>query len=58
METKKKRFLGWYFEFNLLYRILIGLVGGALLGIIFKEKILWIAPFGDLFIRLLKMIVM
>jgi Na+/H+-dicarboxylate symporter len=58
METKKKRFLGWYFEFNLLFRILIGLVGGALLGIIFKEKILWIAPFGDLFVRLLKMIVM
>ena len=54
----KKGVLSWYFNFNLLYRILIGLVLGALLGIIFKEKILWIAPFGDLFVRLLKMIMM
>lgn len=61
-ETKKapikKGWLSWYFNFNLLYRILIGLVLGALLGIIFKEKILWIAPFGSLFVRLLKMIMM
>ncbi len=54
----KKGWLGWYFNFNLLYRILIGLVLGALLGIIFQEKILWIAPLGDLFVRLLKMIMM
>ncbi len=54
----KKGALSWYFNFNLLYRILIGLVLGALLGIIFREKILWIAPFGALFVRLLKMIMM
>ena len=54
----KKGMLGWYFNFNLLYRILIGLVVGALLGIIFQDKILWIAPFGALFVRLLKMIMM
>ena len=54
----KKGWLGWYFNFNLLYRILIGLVLGALLGIIFQEKILWIAPLGNLFVRLLKMIMM
>ncbi|HPZ15696.1 MAG TPA: cation:dicarboxylase symporter family transporter, partial [Sphaerochaeta sp.] len=42
----------------MLYRILIGLVLGALLGIIFQEKILWIAPLGTLFVRLLKMIMM
>jgi Na+/H+-dicarboxylate symporter len=54
----KKGALSWYFNFNLLYRILIGLVLGALLGIIFGEKILWIAPFGALFVRLLKMIMM
>jgi len=58
MEEKKRRFLGWYFDFNLLYRILIGLVLGAILGIVFKDKIMWIAPLGDLFVRLLKMIVM
>lgn len=54
----KKGLLGWYFNFNLLYRILIGLVLGAILGIALGEKILWIAPFGALFVRLLKMIMM
>ena len=54
----KKGILGWYFNFNLLYRILIGLVLGALLGIALGDKILWIAPFGALFVRLLKMIMM
>ena len=54
----KKGALSWYFNFNLLYRILIGLVLGALLGIILGEKMLWIAPFGALFVRLLKMIMM
>ena len=54
----KKGFLGWYFNFNLLYRILIGLILGALLGIIFGDKILWVAPFGSLFVRLLRMIMM
>lgn len=54
----KKRWYSWYFDFNLLYRILIGLVLGIIIGLIFKEKILWIAPFGDLFVRLLKMIMM
>lgn len=54
----KKGVLSWYFNFNLLYRILIGLVLGALLGIILGEKMLWIAPLGGLFVRLLKMIMM
>ncbi|MDR2534644.1 MAG: dicarboxylate/amino acid:cation symporter [Treponema sp.] len=57
-DVSKKNWYSWYFEFNLLYRILIGLGVGIILGIIFKEKILWIAPFGDLFVRLLKMIMM
>lgn len=60
METEKKgkNFFDWYFNFNLLYRILIGMLIGAVLGLVLGEKILWIAPFGSLFIRLLKMIVM
>ncbi|MDR2629976.1 MAG: dicarboxylate/amino acid:cation symporter [Spirochaetaceae bacterium] len=53
-----KKWYSWYFDFNLLYRILIGLVLGIILGLIFKEKILWMQPFGDLFVRLLKMIMM
>ena len=55
---KKRHFLSWYFDFNLLYRILIGLALGAILGFIFREKILWIQPFGDLFVRLLRMIML
>lgn len=54
----KKKWYSWYFNFNLLYRILIGLGLGIILGIVFKEKILWIVPFGSLFVRLLKMIMM
>ncbi|MDR1785700.1 MAG: dicarboxylate/amino acid:cation symporter [Spirochaetaceae bacterium] len=53
-----KKWYSWYFEFNLLYRILIGLVLGVVLGLVLKEKILWIQPLGDLFVRLLKMIMM
>lgn len=53
----KKGMMDWYFKSNLLMRILIGLILGVLLGIIFKENILWVQPFGDLFVRLLKMIV-
>ncbi len=50
--------LSWYFRTSLLLRILIGLVLGAICGLIFREQILWVKPFGDVFIRLLKMIVM
>jgi Na+/H+-dicarboxylate symporter len=57
-QKKEKGLFSWYFDFNLLYRILIGMVLGAILGLVFREKIFWIAPFGELFIRLLKMIVM
>ncbi len=58
MNEKKKGFLSWYFNFNLLYRILIGLVAGALVGIIFGESIVWLNPLGSLLVNLLKMIVM
>lgn len=48
----------WYFKSNLLMRILIGLVLGAIAGLAAGDAILWVAPFGSLFVRLLKMIVM
>ncbi|MDR1252160.1 MAG: dicarboxylate/amino acid:cation symporter, partial [Treponema sp.] len=57
-KSSAKKWYSWYFDFNLLYRILIGLVLGIILGLVFKEKILWIQPLGDLFVRLLKMIMM
>jgi Na+/H+-dicarboxylate symporter len=46
-----------YFKSNLLTRILLGLILGAVCGIIFGPKIAWVHPFGEIFIRLLKMIV-
>src|SRR6056297_3241731 len=54
----KKGTFDWYFKSNLLIRILIGLILGAIVGLIFGESIIWISPLGDLFVRLLKMIVM
>ncbi|MGD9250015.1 MAG: dicarboxylate/amino acid:cation symporter [Desulfobacterales bacterium] len=50
--------LNWYFKINLLVRILLGLILGAAAGLVFGPKIEWVSPFGDIFVRLLKMIVM
>ena len=50
----------FYFKSNLLIRILLGLVLGAIVGIVFENSpsmVAFFKPFGDLFIRLLKMIV-
>lgn len=57
-EIKKRGPLDWYFKSNLLIRIFLGLVLGALVGIIFGEKISWLKPFGSILVNLLKMIVM
>ncbi|MFN4190276.1 MAG: dicarboxylate/amino acid:cation symporter [Pseudothermotoga sp.] len=57
MAKGKSGVLGWYFGTNVLVRILIGLVLGAIVGLIVGPKIQSIAPLGDLFIRLLRMIV-
>ena len=57
-DTVKKGPLDFYFKSNLLLRILIGLILGALAGIIFGPSIAWVNPFGSLFVNLLKMIVM
>ena len=52
------KLLTWYFQSNLLVRIFIGLLAGAVFGIFFGPKIVWVHPVGEIFIRLLKMIVM
>lgn len=57
-KTKKKGLFAWYFNINLLTRILVGLVLGIVAGMVFGDKILWVSPFGDILVRLLKMIVM
>jgi Na+/H+-dicarboxylate symporter len=51
------KILRWYFKVNLLLRILVGLILGAAAGWIFGPGIEWVSPFGDIFVRLLKMIV-
>ncbi len=63
-KLQKKGALDWYFKSNLLFRILIGLVLGVLAGIALgfmpdavKGFTAIAQPFGDLFVRLLKMIV-
>ncbi len=56
--AKKSGVLSWYFNTNLLFRILIGLALGAVAGLVFGPAIGWVTPLGDLFVRLLKMIVM
>ncbi|MBO8154383.1 dicarboxylate/amino acid:cation symporter [Thermovirga sp.] len=58
MSEKSGGLFSWYFNTNLLLRILIGLVLGGIVGLVARDSILWVAPFGSLFVRLLKMIVM
>jgi Na+/H+-dicarboxylate symporter len=61
----KKGILSWYFQTNLLLRILVGLIAGCIVGIALgygspetaKAFIDNTRVFGDIFIRLLKMIV-
>lgn len=48
----------WYFKTNLLIRILMGLILGAVCGLIFGPAMAWVDPLGEIFIRSLKMIVM
>ena len=64
---KKKGILSWYFDFNLLYRILIGLVLGGVFGIILATTLsgeslssvmVWTGFFGNIFVRLLNMIML
>lgn len=57
-KPRKRGVLDWYFKSSLLMRILIGLIAGAIVGLIVGPRISVIGPFGDLFVRLLKMIVM
>ncbi len=47
-----------YWNFPLVYKIMLGFILGGLVGFIFGEQILFLQFFGDLFIRLLKMIMM
>ncbi len=50
--------ISWYFKVSLLVRILLGLVLGAVAGLVFGPGVDIISPMGDIFVNLLKMIVM
>ncbi len=52
-----KRIFKGYFKVNLLVKITVGLVLGVIFGAILGKHILWVQPFGDLFVNLLKMVV-
>ena len=59
---EKKSFFKKYLEFNVLYKILIGLVIGAVAGVILASAGItslpaWISMLGNVFTRLLKMII-
>ncbi|MDR2800279.1 MAG: dicarboxylate/amino acid:cation symporter [Desulfovibrio sp.] len=63
-EEKKSGFMNWYFGSNLLFRILIGLVLGAVVGLFLAFSpeaagpfVTYTRFFGDIFVRLLRMIV-
>lgn len=51
-ETKKRK------KLSLFTKILIGFALGVILGLIFGEKVMVIKPVGDLFMKLLKMLIM
>jgi Na+/H+-dicarboxylate symporter len=55
---KKRKFLGWYFNTPLVWRILTALVLGAIVGLTVGTQISVIAPLGDLMVKLLKMIIL
>jgi len=54
----RRRQVVGYLKFPLVYKILIGLIVGLIVGKIVGPAITPVAPLGDFFIRLLKMIVM
>ncbi|KIX15616.1 dicarboxylate/amino acid:cation symporter [Dethiosulfatarculus sandiegensis] len=55
---EKSGLMGWYFHTSLLLRIFTALILGAVAGIVIGPEIQWVKPLGDIFVRLLKMIVM
>ncbi|HHY05270.1 MAG TPA: dicarboxylate/amino acid:cation symporter [Thermoanaerobacterales bacterium] len=56
--AEKKKFLGWYFDTPLVWRILIALVLGAIIGLIVGPDIAVVEPFGTLMLKLLQMVVL
>ena len=45
------------FKVKLHFQIFFGIVLGVLVGVLFRENAVYLSPIGDIFIRLLKMII-
>lgn len=58
MDKKQRKWLSWYFDTPLVWRILTALIAGAILGLLIGPKIAIIEPLGTLMIKLLKMIIL
>ena len=58
MTEKKAKFLGWYFNTSLVWRVLIALVLGAIVGIAVGPDIVVIEPFGTLMLKLLQLVIL
>ncbi len=56
--VKKKRFLSWYFDTPIVWRVLIALVLGAIVGLVVGPSITVLEPFGTLMIKLLQLVVL
>ncbi len=46
---------GWYRELH--WQILIGLVAGLVVGLLLGERVVYVKPLGDVFLRLLRMVI-
>lgn len=52
-----KRLWNWYYQKSFILKITVGFILGIIIGLIFGPGAQILSPFGDLFLRLLKMIV-
>ncbi|MGE5677784.1 MAG: dicarboxylate/amino acid:cation symporter [Pseudomonadota bacterium] len=55
---KKSGFLGWYFNTSLVWRVLIALVLGCVVGTTVGPNIVVIEPFGTLMLKLLQLVIL
>jgi len=56
--NQKAKFLGWYFNTSLVWRVLIALILGAIVGTVAGPKIIVIEPFGTLMLKLLQLVIL
>lgn len=54
---KPKNYFAAIYKMHLWQKVLVGLALGIILGFFLKERVIYLKPFGDVFIRLIKMII-